>query len=187
MVYKMEALQNLFKMGIKTPKKTSVFIILAAVGVLLIALSGVGGGQNGEENIQKKQSDSEYCAALEEKIKELVTAITGNEGCVVAVTLENSGEYVYANQNKIDLDQTEDKNEVGLTTKESRKSEEEYIIVKGKDGTQTALIVTEKKPSIRGVAIVASGINNMNYDLISSCVSSMLGVASRKISISEAG
>ena len=76
---------------------------------------------------------------------------------------------------------------MGLTTKESKKSEQEYIIVEGKDGTQTALVVTEKKPSIRGVAIVAGGINNMNYDLISSCISSMLGIASRKISISEAG
>jgi stage III sporulation protein AG len=185
MVDKMDGIKNSLKSLIKSPKKTKLLIILAFIGIMLIALSSMP--TNKATEAAAEQSDAEYCAGLEEKIKELVTAITGNESCVVAVTLENSGEYVYANQNKIDLDQTEDKNDTSLTTKESRKSEEQYIIVKGKDGTQTALIVTEKKPSIRGVAIVAGGINNMNYDLISSCISSMLGIASRKISISEAG
>lgn len=185
MVYKMDGIKNLFKNLLKSSKKTKLLIIFAFLGIFLIALSGLPSKEAAES--APEQSDAEYCARLEEKIKELVTAITGNKACVVAVTLENSGEYVYANQNKIDLDQTEDKNDTGLTTKESKKSEEEYIIVKGKDGTQTALIVTEKKPSIRGVAIVANGINNMNYDLISSCVSSMLGISTRKISISEAG
>ena len=185
MVYKMEQSLIPFKKVIKNGKKSTIFLILALVGVLFIAFGGVG---EKEENIEaEKISDAEYCAGLETKIKELVTAITGNDSCVVAVTLENSGEYVYADQNKIDLNQTEDVEGGATATKESRKTEQEYIIVEGKDGTQTALIVTEKKPGIRGVAIVASGINNMNYDLISSCVCSMLGIPSRKISISESG
>ena len=162
-------------------------MILALIGIVFIAFGGLGDKNSNTNAEVNKQSDTEYCAQLEGKIKELVTAITGNASCVVAVTLENSGEYVYADQNKVDLNQTEDKEVNATTTKESRKSEQEYIIVEGKDGNQTALIVTEKKPGIRGVAIVASGINNMNYDLISSCISSMLGIPSRKISISEAG
>ena len=175
-----------FKRMMKSGKKTTVFLFLALIGILFIAFGGFGESKEEVTEVQKL-SDAEYCADLEEKIKELVTAITGNESCVVAVTLENSGEYVYADQNKVDLNQTEDIEGGATATKESRKSEQEYIIVEGKDGNQTALIVTEKKPGIRGVAIVASGINNMNYDLISSCVCSMLGIPSRKISISEAG
>lgn len=176
-----------FKKVFKTNKKTTLFIILGMLGILFIAFGGLGNKASTEGVTEIKQSDTEYCSQLEDKIKELVTAITGSDSCVVAVTLENSGEYVYADQNKVDLNQTEDKAANATTTKESRKSEQEYIIVEGKDGNQTALIVTEKKPDIRGVAIVASGINNMNYDLISSCISSMLGIPSRKISISEAG
>ena len=182
----MDGLANTLKNLFKGKSKTSLFIILAVIGIILIAFSGTK-SDSPDAVANRGQSDAEYCAQLEEKITELVTAITGDKTCVVAVTLENSGEYVYADQNKLDLNQTEDKNDVGLTTKESKKSEQEYIIIDSKDGTQTALVVTEKKPSIRGVAIVAGGINNMNYDLISSCISSMLGIASRKISISEAG
>ena len=169
-----------FKKVFKTNKKTTLFIILGMLGILFIAFGGLGNKASTEGVTEIKQSDTEYCSQLEDKI-------TGSDSCVVAVTLENSGEYVYADQNKVDLNQTEDKAANATTTKESRKSEQEYIIVEGKDGNQTALIVTEKKPDIRGVAIVASGINNMNYDLISSCISSMLGIPSRKISISEAG
>lgn len=176
-----------FKRIVKAGKKTTLFMILALIGIIFIAFGSFGNKNTSTTVTEQKLSDTEYCAQLEGKIRELVTAITGNDSCVVAVTLENSGEYVYADQNKLDLNQTEDKEANATTTKESRKSEQEYIIVEGKDGNQTALIVTEKKPGIRGVAIVASGINNMNYDLISSCISSMLGIPSRKISISEAG
>lgn len=186
MVDKMEQALLPFKKLIKGSKKTTLFMLLALIGILFIAFGDLN--KNSDiTKVEQKQSDTEYCAVLEEKIKELVTAITGNDTCVVAITLENSVEYVYADQNKVDLNQTQDKEDGATTTKESRKSEQEYIIVEGKDGNQTALIVTEKKPEIRGVAIVASGINNMNYDLILSCISSVLGVPSRKISISESG
>lgn len=176
-----------FKKIIKGNKKTTLLMILALIGILFIAFGSFKDEASDSDELKHSVNDAEYCARLEGKVKELVTAITGNDSCVVAITLENSGEYVYADQNKVDLNQTEDKEANATTTKESRKSEQEYIIVEGKDGNQTALIVTEKKPEIRGVAIVASGVNNMNYDLISSCIGSMLGIPSRKISISEAG
>ena len=161
----------------KGSKKTTFFIVLAMLGIIFIVLGGFNGNTSASEAAVPKQSDTEYCEQLEIKIKELVTAITGNESCVVAVTLENSGEYIYADQNKVDLNQTEDKATDTTTTKESRKSEQEYIINN---------LIQCWKPDVRGVAIVARGINNMNYDLISSCISSMLGIPSRKISISEA-
>ena len=176
-----------FKRIIKNGKKTTFLMIFVLIGILFIAFGSIGNKSSVTTTTEQKLNDTEYCTQLEKKIKELVTAITGNKSCVVAVTLENSGEYIYADQNKLDLNQTEDKEANATTTKESRKSEQEYIIIEGKDGNQTALIVTEKKPGIRGVAIVAAGVNNMNYDLISSCISSMLGIPSRKICISEAG
>ena len=169
----------------KGNEKITTFIIVGLIGMILIAFSGDGNKANTPAPSQK-QSNAGYCKELEGKIKKLVTAITGNKNCVVAVTLENTGEYVYANQNTLDTNQTEDKASDVITTKESHKSEQEYIIVEGKDGEQTALIVTEKNPGVRGVAIVASGINNMNYDLILDSVSAMLGVPGRKISIAEA-
>lgn len=175
-------IKNLLKSG----KKTTLFILVGILGILLIAFSSFGDDSSNNTSLQGQKNEG-YSLELEEKIKSLVTAITGNDNCVVGVTLENTGEYVYANQNTLDTNQTEDKASDVITTKESHKSEQEYIIIEGKDGEQTALIVTEKNPGVRGVAIVASGINNMNYDLILDSVSAMLGIQTRKISLAEAG
>lgn len=164
--------------------KTAVLVTLGLIGILLIALSQLTSSQKAApQATSSPQSDEAYCKDLEEKIVQLVSAITGDRECVVAVTLENGSQYVYADQNKIDSDQTEDKADGGISTRESRKSEQEYIIIKGEDGVQTALVVTEKKPSVRGVAIVTDGITETSKEQIMQSVSSMLGIASRRISI----
>lgn len=131
-----------FKKVIKNGKKSTIFLILALIGVLFIAFGGVG---EKEENIEaKKISDAEYCAGLETKIKELVTAITGNDSCVVAVTLENSGEYVYADQNKIDLNQTEDVEGGATATKESRKPSRSTLLLRVRTAHKPPLLLPKK-------------------------------------------
>ncbi len=165
-------------------KKKQIIIIIGIVGILLIGLSSTI--QKDKPTVSTdslNQSDDEYCKQLENKVSELVMAITGDKKCIVAVTLENSNEYIYADQNKIDSDETEDKTGSDITTKQTHKTEQEYIIIEGENGKESALIVTEKKPSVRGVAIVSNGINELTKQHILEAVASMLGVADRKISI----
>ena len=159
----MDKLKEFLKNFLKGNKKIHLLLITGIIGILLIAFSEVGA---------KKSSSAETVSKID---------------CIVGVTLENGSEYIYADQNTLDTDQTEDKGSDAVTTKESHKQKQEYIIIEGENGEQNALIITEKKPGVRGVAIVASGINNMNYDLILSSVSSMLGIPTRKISLAEAG
>ncbi len=166
-------------------KRITLFAAIGIVGVLLILSSG----SLKEEKVQTKSvphiDDVAYCEELEQKVTELVTAITGDAEAVVAVTLENGSEYIYADQNTIDSDHSEDSADGGVVKKESRKSEQQFIIVEDDSGAQTALIVTEKKPSVRGVAIVAAGIDEKVSSRLLDAVSSMLGVAERKISITQ--
>lgn len=171
------------KLKFKKNKKNFILII-GIVGILLIAMSSTFKKDKPTiSNEVLSQTDEEYCNQLEKKVSELVTAITGDKKCIVAVTLENSNEYIYADQNKIDSDETEDKTGSDITTKQTHKTEQEYIIIEGENGEESALIVTEKKPSVRGVAIVSNGINELTKQHISEAVASMLGVADRKISI----
>ncbi len=178
--------------GIKMKKflsqngKTLIIFIAGIIGIAMLGFSSSEDetDTHGVASVSTL-SDEEYCLELESKIKSLVTAITGDGECIVGITLENGNEYIYADQNKLDSDQTEDKAGDETTTKESHKSEQEYIIVEGKDGEQTALIVTEKKPGVRGVAIVANGINYNNEKQIYAAVSAMLGIPERKINISQ--
>ena len=85
----------------------------------------------------------------------------------------------------MDTDQSEDTGDGTTTTRQTHKSEQKYIIVEGENGDQSALVVTEKKPNVRGVAIVTAGLNDINYEEVLSSVSSMLGVSGRKINISQ--
>lgn len=166
-------------------KQTTLLVAIGIAGILLI----LGSGSLKKEKVETKSAaqvdDARYCEELEQKVTELVTAITGDVEAVVAVTLENGSEYIYADQNTIDSDHSEDSAEGSTLKKESRKSEQQYIIVEDDSGAQTALIVTEKKPSVRGVAIVASGIDESISARLLDAVSSMLGVAERKISITQ--
>jgi stage III sporulation protein AG len=170
------------KIAVVKNKKLSAFLILILVIIFLFTFS------DKKEKVQTvaelKVSDSQYCAELEEKIKNIVTAITSDKDCIVAVTLESGSEYVYADQNKTDTDLTRENGDK-TATKESETKEQEYIIVKSNDGSETALIITEKKPSIRGVAIVSSGITETKEASVLNAVSSVLGISSRKISITN--
>lgn len=167
-------------------KQRSLLVGLGLVGILLIATSGLFSQKEKEQAVSvTAMDDAVYCGELEQKVGALVRAITGDADCIVAITLENGNEYIYADQNTIDSDHSEDNVGDGVTTKESRKSEQQYIIVEDGSGAETALIVTEKKPSVRGVAIVAAGVNDATAAQLLDAVSSMLGVAERKISITS--
>ncbi|MBQ4154031.1 MAG: hypothetical protein IJE01_02375 [Clostridia bacterium] len=181
----MKELINKLKEKLMSGEKNGIFIILAAVGVVLILISsGIKPKEEGTTVI--KENDSEYSARLEEKISQIVTAVTGDKSPVVAVTLETGLEYVYANQNTTDSNRSEDNKGESIANEESVKSSEEYIIVKNSDGGESPLIITEKKPIIRGVAIVCTGINAQTEESIIASITSMLDISSRKISISQA-
>ena len=78
----------------------------------------------------------------------MVRAITGEEDPEVLVTLEDTGENVYA------ADQAWNTQEGGAQN--SREEESTYILLKDRDGGQSALPVTQRQPEVRGVVIVSS-------------------------------
>ena len=85
---------------------------------------------------------------LEEDLARVVRAITGEEDPEVLVTLEDTGENVYA------ADQAWNTQEGGAQN--SREEESTYILLKDRDGGQSALPVTQRQPEVRGVVIVSS-------------------------------
>lgn len=180
----MELIKNLKEKYISGGKKSGL-VVIAIVGILFILLASGSGGKEAKVQV-KDENDKEYSKQLEEKIGQIVTAVTGDKSPVVAVTLETGREYIYANQNTTDSNRSEDSKGENTANEESVKSSEEYIIVKNSDGGESPLIITEKKPIVRGVAIVCEGINTGTEESIINSLTSMLDIPSRKISISRA-
>jgi stage III sporulation protein AG len=86
-------------------------VLLGGIGMLLILFSqSLGGGseqvtpESGGDGTGTLYTAEEYIAKTEEKLCALITQIEGVGRAEVMVTLENNGEYVYAQEEKRNLD-----------------------------------------------------------------------------------
>lgn len=159
-------------------KKPKLIFALGIAGILLIGLSTFfGGGEKQKQKSVANENGAEiYCQALEEKVKDLVFAVTGDKKATVAITLESGVKYTYADDTKTAFTE---KNGESMNDK-SDESENKYIVVKNADGSETALLISEKMPEVRGVTVVCSPVNCSKQD-IEDAVTSMLGITSQRI------
>ena len=88
--------------------KTGQRLIIAAgiLGIALILLSEFWPKET--KTTSAKASAEEFVTKTEEKLNQIVGSIQGAGQCQVMVTLENGVEYVYASQQKVNTDRTED-------------------------------------------------------------------------------
>ena len=126
---------------------------MCLLGVCGIALLFLSSWLEGREEPFQPQQEAEWDGEtsrrqLEEDLARVVRAITGEEDPEVLVTLEDTGENVYA------ADQAWNTQEGGAQN--SREEESTYILLKDRDGGQSALPVTQRQPEVRGVVIVSS-------------------------------
>lgn len=150
---------------IKDKKKTNVIIVvLIIIGVILIFFPTEK--KTEKTDMTQAVNYAEYIATLEEKIASIASKITGFSA-EATLTLETGTEYVYLDQ----------------TTTEEQKNEQSYIVVDDGAGGETALIVTEKMPQIRGVVVVAKGASNTQTEAIKTAVSALLNIRSSRISV----
>lgn len=158
---------------IKTSKKTFICFAAGLLGILLIFASEAFG------NTSKKSKETEktytsYSNETEEKLADIISKVEGAGKTKVFLTIEESEEYVYA-QNI-----SSDRND-GLQLNEDK----EYVIVDG-NGGKSGLLVKTVNPKIRGVAIVCEGGDDPAVQQrIYSCVSASLGISTARISISK--
>ena len=161
---------------IKNPK---ILVVLGIAGILLIGLSTFFGGEpKKSQDLTEDMTAEEYCLQLEEKVKKLVAAVTGDKKATVAITLESGVKYTYADDTKTSLSEKNG----GSSSDKSDESENKYIVVKNADGSETALLISEKMPEVRGVTVVCSPINCSRQD-IEDAVTAMLGITSQRICV----
>ncbi len=109
-----------------------------------------------------------YSEKLEGKIKDLICKSKGVGNATVVVSLDTTGEYVWA----------ENESEGNGSTLS------EYVIVNRNDNEETVLI-KEIYPKVRGVAVVCDGGNNAEIkNRITSLISAALGIPANKIAVS---
>ena len=168
-------------------KKENRAKLITAAGIIILVLilvSEMGSSCETQETaVQSTGFDCEaYAQSVEAKLCELVSDIDGAGEVRVLVTLQNSEEYIYASDTKLNSDSSEDRDTNGSTSTDTRSdSEESVIIVDGENGRE-ALVRTMLLPTIGGVVVLCEGADDeVVCRRITEAVTTALGITSRRV------
>lgn len=129
-------------------------VVLGVAGIALLALSEWL--PKNDEPTTETLTAEVFVRQTEERLTALVGSIEGAGKCRVLVTLENGVEYVYATQQRVNSDRSEDTDDDSKRLTQKDDSERSVIVVET-DGGRQGLVVTELQPTVRGVVVVCEG------------------------------
>jgi len=126
----------------------------------------------------------EYEKAYEDKIKTILEQIAGVSGVEVMVSIDSTEEIV-VHEDRTDTEQiTEESDRNGTKRHITNVSKNGKIILYEAAGGQAPVIVKTIKPKVRGVVVVAGGVENpVVHKLITEAVRTGLDVNANRISV----
>ncbi len=143
---------------LKNHKKELIAAAILIFGVALILFSELYDKSSAEKEIINSPTDR-YTEYLEEKIEAICKSIEGITEAEVLLTLDCSSEYIYGS------------------------SSDEYLILE-KNSEESALLVREIYPKVRGIAVVCTGGDLPRVqEKIAELISAAVGLPISKIKI----
>jgi len=168
-------------------------IILGAgvIGIALIFLSSfLTTGEKTEIKTgvqQETYTAEEYETHLEKELADLITKIQGVGNASVMVTLEQTKQSVYAKEEKVSGQTTKDQSDGTMRNETDQSNETNYILVRGADGSEQALAVTEIQPIVKGVVVVCDGGSSPAVkQSVTDAVTTALGISSVRVCVIKA-
>lgn len=167
-------------------KRTNLMIMLAAAAVLLILLSDCSGGGEKLSTAGKQENAAQYASQIERQLEQIISSVDGAGECRVMVTLQNSGEYIYASEDAVSTDSSESTDPGGRQSAGEREEHRSsYIIIDTGQGEQ-ALVRTELMPSVSGVVVVCPGGDDPQVaQRIMSVVTTALDISPKRVCITQ--
>ena len=149
-------------------KARSWLFWLGLAGMLLILLADLSGpGGPAKEPPEQDGAMRDYAAGLEQRLEQVLGQVDGAGRTRVMVTLDSTGETVYAEDRRS-----------GDGVDETR-----HILL---DGDDRALVEQVWQPEVRGVAVVCEGGGSVTVaSRITELVSVLLGVPANRISVAK--
>lgn len=155
-------------------KKTAV-IAVAGFAVIFILFASEMLPKSTESKAEQGAvfSSAQYCADLEKRAQEIVSSIEGAGETKIMITLAETGEYVYAKNNKNTNKSSNSSNDIS--------SQQDYVII-----DDSGLLLKTTEPRVKGVAVVCEGGDNLAVQQqIYSALGALLNVSSARISVSK--
>ncbi len=139
----------------------NVFIAVL-FGILLILTGDIISGSNKKEAVtetaEAPMTENSYITELETKTKEILSKVAGAGKVDVMITLSDSGEAVYAQENKTSSSLTDESASQGDRRGIASETEESTVVtVNNGDGSTSPVVIKEMTAEISGIVIVAEG------------------------------
>ncbi|EID45477.1 stage III sporulation protein AG [Parageobacillus thermoglucosidasius] len=138
----------------------------------------------GQQQDAKSKIIAAYEQRYEEQLKTALEAIEGVEDVTVVVNIDTT-EMKILEKNRVTQHQTteETDREGGKRKIENQSTNEEVVVIRDGD-SETPLVLTTKKPEIRGVLVVAKGADNLQIKKwIVEAVTRVLNVPSYRVAV----
>jgi len=131
----------------------------------------------------------EHAERLEERLADLISQIDGVGRVMVMVTMQDSGEYVFAREERRNTDaerHPETAQGTSGRTLERESIEDRYVMVESEDGRRQALVRTRLKPRVQGVVVLAEGADDIRVQArIVNVVTTALNISSARVSVEK--
>ena len=179
----MKRFHEYLKRLLSKPKAGKIFIGLGMVGVILIFLSDYFPVENDQKSeLPEFDSYTAYAQYLEKELAEILSKIYGAGKTEVFISLEASGEYIYA----YDQTQTEEKRETGSEYEIQTHHEKNHVIKNTSDQVEEPITVAQLAPNINGVLIVCDGGDDPSVQKdVRNAICSALAVAESKVYVTK--
>ena len=160
----MELLKNIFK--VKDKKQIFNLAIIFLVGILLLVFGSFFANQPKNtivlDELPKEEARSvdydDYVSMLEAKLENTLKLVDGAGSVKVMVTLSYSKEQIIATNSRTEeTENTENDGQGGSRQQHSSSSQQDYVIITQRDGSQQPLVIKEIEPLVAGVIIIAEG------------------------------
>lgn len=188
-VFNINELKNKFFNSFNDRKKL-VLLIIGIIGLLMMMLSSLtnGNAKQKKSNSNDKQfSVSIYEEKLEKRLLDVVEKVDGVGKAKIMVTLENSVEYIYAQEKREKKDRIDDyQDRIPLKTQERSDKEKKLMVVDGLNGKKQALIKTELQPKVKGVVVVCQGGDNPFVNQhITNLITTVFNISSTRVYVTK--
>ncbi len=180
-------LSRFMKLDIKK-KIQYLAILLVIIVILTIYFASSGGIANKREDSTSQAAAQEPASmqvgsSIEQQLKYTLSQIQGAGNVEVMITYEASSEIVPAISVDKQTSTTTDSGDSGTSTTNTENTQSEVVTIGGSGGN-SALVLKEKSPEIRGVIVVAEGADNIMVKLnLLSAVQTLLNVSPDQVDV----
>jgi len=164
--------------------KQNIFVIIGIIGIVLISIGDFNFPDRNKSD-ETVYSLEDYCCQLETEMTELLREIEGVGEVKVMITMESGEENIYVEQEKSAVDNRKTQTDTDIQENTQSTYENEIVIVSAQNNNQP-LIEKTVQPTVKGVAVVCSGADDIYVvsDVINT-VSVVLNVSTNRIYVTK--